>query len=158
MKYNAIIRRSTNQSDFYKENYFLFSIRKKYWFKNIWLISDEYGTEIFSFSIVNFLWYSRLRIIKQKLNKEIKLRNPRNNDGIIVNDDILMIKSKLKIFGFQADFLLNEDLFGKVVQKASTLAGIKYEFEFIEENEYNLYFLILFAIYSVGFADVPTAT
>lgn len=153
MKNTAIIRRSTNPSDFYDAYGFVFRVQKKSWFKNFWEIIDKNDNVVFSFSIFKFLWFFKLRIVQQHLTRKVYLQNKGNNDRLIIDDNILKIKAKFKIFKFEGDFLLNKQTVGKISQTKSTLAGIKYEFEFFEENEFNYYFLLLFAIYSVGFAE-----
>lgn len=153
MKNTAIIRRSTNPSDFYDAYGFLFRVQKKSWFKNLWEIIDENDNVIFSFSIFKFLWYFKLKIVQQQLTRKIYLLNEKKNDRIMIDDNILKIKAKFKIFKFEGEYLLNNQTVGKIIQTKSMLAGIKYEFEFFEENEFDYYFLLLFAIYSVGFAE-----
>ena len=153
MKNSAIIRRSTNPSDFYDAYGFVFRVQKKSWFKNFWEIIDKNDNVIFSFSIFKFLWFFKLKIVQQQLTRKVYLQNKGNNDRLIIDNNILKIKAKSKIFKFEGEFLLNEQTAGKISQTKSTLAGIKYEFEFFEANEFNYYFLLLFAIYSVGFAE-----
>lgn len=159
MKYNAIIRRSINPSDFYNGTRLLFSVHKKSWFKSIWVVLDENKVEVFRFSICSFLWYFRINILKQSLSRVITIKDVKKNSSIIVSNDILTIKSKFKIFGkFEAYFFLNDRLAGQAFETASLLQGIKYELEFIEDDEYCYYFTLLFAMYSVGFANVATVT
>lgn len=151
--YYTLFLKSREASTVYKNNDIIFSIYRKWLICNICKIIDNQNQEIIEFSYFSFYWYNRLKIISQQLDKKIIVKNNKHNNCIIVDGNILLIKERFKILGkLEAKCFLNNKVVGEIVEESLFLKQ-KYNFKFYIEDEYNYYFLILFSMYSVGFAD-----
>ncbi|ASK32400.1 hypothetical protein CEY12_20955 [Chryseobacterium sp. T16E-39] len=104
--------------------------------------------ELLVFKIFNIFFKRKIKILDQNLNKTFLVKD----NTLIINNNILSINEKFSILKYEATCLLNNEVIGLIKDK-STFLDNKYDISFKRKDEYNYYFLILFGMLSVGFAD-----
>lgn len=152
MKYYCIIN-AYSPSEFYSGNDFIFSVlRKNCFFKSKCKIINKNKEIVLTFTSTKFFFYSKVKILSCNIDNSFFIKQQKSKIYITLDKDILVIKTKPKLLGkYEASCLINNRIIGKINEEY-IFPNSSYNFSF-DDNKYNYYFLILFAIISVGFSD-----
>lgn len=138
----------TSFTGFYKGRDLIFKrLNRFFFFDDVKIIGNK-NEELLIYKSFRFFFSRRIRIIKQNLENVIELKN----NIILINENELTIRENLFTIGrYKADLLFNNKVIGNVHRKFS-FSSYNYEVIFLENNDYNYYFMILCALF-VGFTD-----
>lgn len=141
-------------SIFYKDDILIFKVLKStYFFRSKCRIVSPEDEELLVFTSFNFFLYKKIRVVRQNLKNFIKLEQQKSKVTLTINNNKIFIKEKLKIVGkYEATCWLNDKFVGEIKENSSDFVQ-RYTVTFSNENENNFYFLILFSMLSVVYAN-----
>ncbi|WP_172277013.1 hypothetical protein [Chryseobacterium sp. LAM-KRS1] len=145
---NYSVKIHSDASEFFENDKLILKVIFGHFYLNKKRILGINNEELLVFKIFNIFFKRKIRILHQNLNKTLLVKN----NTLIMDNNTLSIKEKFSILKYEAVCLLNNEEIG-VIKDASTFLNNKYDVSFNRKDEYNYYFLILFGMLSVGFAD-----
>lgn len=138
----------TSFTGFYKGRDLIFKRLNRFFFFDDVKIVGNKNEELLIYKSFSFLFFRRVIILKQNLENEIKFKK----NSILINRNELTIRENLLTVGtYKANLLFNNKVIGNVQRKFS-FSSYKYEVTFLENNDYDYYFMVLCALF-VGFTD-----
>ncbi|MDC8102986.1 hypothetical protein ACNFU2_20585 [Chryseobacterium sp. PTM-20240506] len=146
---NYYVNIHSDTSEFFEGNKLILKVIFGRFYLNKNKILGVDNKELLVFKTFNFFFKKNIKILDQNLDKTLSVKR----NSLVINNNILSIKEKFNILGkYEAICLLNNKKIGSIKDE-STFFMNKYVLVFDREDEYNYYFLLLFAMLSVGFAD-----
>ncbi|MCP2025390.1 hypothetical protein L1276_000530 [Flavobacterium sp. HSC-32F16] len=153
--YRAIFHPS-NQSEYYFKGELLFTVKRK----RLWLGTrnrcsiykgDEIICEFYSSEFIFLYW--KLKILYQKFDKIINLKNNGSYYNLIVDNKSISIKFASNPFKKVIGKMFIDGKCVVEIEKSEKKSDTYFDFNFYDSNGLEYYILVLFSMYSIGITD-----